>query len=143
MTLREIIKKLCKDKGISVNKLEEELGFAKGYVSKLDKSKPNVAKIQKIADYFNVSLDYLMTGKEPNSYFYNIKELFDNKIMMVKEDVGEYSYDKKKSDLLIEISKNVDDKEFVDRMMKYMSLLKEDKKSVDDMIDFMFEKENK
>lgn len=64
MTLREIIKKLCKDKGISVNKLEEELGFAKGYVSKLDKSKPNSAKLQQIADFFDVSLDYLMTGKD-------------------------------------------------------------------------------
>lgn len=64
MTLREIIKKLCKDKGISVNKLEEELGFAKGYVSKLDKSNPNSAKLQLIADFFDVSLDYLMTGKE-------------------------------------------------------------------------------
>lgn len=64
MTLRDIIKELCKKKGISVNKLESDLGFAKGYVSKLDKSTPNSAKLQSISEYFNVSLDYLMTGKK-------------------------------------------------------------------------------
>lgn len=62
MTLKERIKSLCKNNGVSLNKLETELDFAKGYLSKLDKSTPNSAKLQKIADYFGVSLDYLMTG---------------------------------------------------------------------------------
>lgn len=64
MTLREVIKDLCKCNNISVNKLESDLGFAKGYISKLDKSTPNSAKLQKIADYFNVTLDFLMSGKK-------------------------------------------------------------------------------
>lgn len=64
METRKIIKELCKNKGISVNKLETDLGFGTGYVSKLGKSVPNVKKIKSIADYFNVSVDYLMTGKE-------------------------------------------------------------------------------
>lgn len=65
MSTKDRIKELCKKNGISVNKLEKELGFATGYISKLDKSTPNTKKIQLIADYFNVSLDYLLTGKEP------------------------------------------------------------------------------
>lgn len=64
MTLKERIKQLCKNNGISMNQLEKELGFAVGYISKLDKSTPNSKYIQRIADYFNVSVDYLMTGKE-------------------------------------------------------------------------------
>lgn len=64
MTLKERIKELCKSNKISVNKLETELGFGTGYVSKLDKSTPNMAKLSKIADYFNVSTDMLL-GKEP------------------------------------------------------------------------------
>ena len=40
-----------------MNQLEKELGFAVGYISKLDKSTPNSKYIQKIADYFNVSVD--------------------------------------------------------------------------------------
>lgn len=64
MSTKDRIKDLCKQNGISVNKLEIELGFGTGYVSKLDKSTPNTKKIQKIADKFNVSVDYLITGKE-------------------------------------------------------------------------------
>lgn len=62
MNIKERIKDLCRQKGITVNKLETELGFGTGYVSKLDKSTPNSKYIQKLADYFNVSVDYLMTG---------------------------------------------------------------------------------
>lgn len=64
MDMKERIQALCKEKGISVNKLEKDLGFGTGYVSKLGKSTPNTAKIKLIADYFNVSVDYLMTGEE-------------------------------------------------------------------------------
>ena len=64
MSTKDIIKELCAKNKISVNKLETDLGFGTGYVSKLDKSTPNTAKIQKIADYFKVSVDYLITGKE-------------------------------------------------------------------------------
>ena len=57
MTLKERIKQLCNNNRISMNQLEKELGFAVGYISKLDKSTPNSKYIQKIADYFNVSVD--------------------------------------------------------------------------------------
>ena len=46
-----------------MNKLENELNFGKGYISKLGSSQPNVNKLQQIADYFSVSLDYLMSGE--------------------------------------------------------------------------------
>lgn len=60
MDLRNRIKDLCAKQGISMNKLEDTLNFGKGYLSKLDNSTPNIAKLRKIADYFGVSLDYLM-----------------------------------------------------------------------------------
>ena len=66
MNLKERIKTLCKENGITVNKLEKTLGFGTGYVAKLENSVPNTAKIQLIADFFNVSLDYLMTGEKPD-----------------------------------------------------------------------------
>ncbi len=64
MDIKSRIKELCRQKGISMNALESDLGFGKGYISKLGKSTPNVLKIQKIADYFDVTVDYLMTGEE-------------------------------------------------------------------------------
>ena len=46
-----------------MNQVESDLGFGKGYISKLGKSTPNATKIKLISDYFNVSVDYLMNGK--------------------------------------------------------------------------------
>lgn len=60
MSLKEKIKELCKKKKISVNKLETDLGFGTGYVSKLDKTNPNMSKLSQIADYFDVSMDMLL-----------------------------------------------------------------------------------
>ncbi len=68
--MKERIKKLCKDNGISLNKLEDTLGFGKGYLSKLNSSSPNVSNIKKIADYFGVSVDWIMDGKETESGYY-------------------------------------------------------------------------
>lgn len=65
MNLKERIKTLCKENGITVNKLEKTLGFGTGYIAKLDNSVPNTAKIQLIADFFHVSLDFLMNGSKP------------------------------------------------------------------------------
>lgn len=70
MNTKERIKELCVKNGITVNKLEKTLGFGTGYISKLDKSTPNSKKLQLIADYFEVSLDYLLTGKEPTDSKY-------------------------------------------------------------------------
>lgn len=63
MDLKERIKELCKKNNISMNQLEQELDFGKGYISKLGKSTPNATKIQQLANRLGVSVDYLMTGK--------------------------------------------------------------------------------
>ena len=64
MDLKKRIQELCRNSGISMNQLEQELGCGKGYISKLGKSIANVSKIQLIANYFNVTVDYLMTGED-------------------------------------------------------------------------------
>lgn len=61
------IKELCKRDSISVNKLEQKLGFAKGSLCRIDVNKPSVDKLQKIADFFGVTVEYLNTGKESSS----------------------------------------------------------------------------
>ena len=64
MDLKERIKELCKINGVSMNKVESDLNLGTGYISKLGTSTPNASKIRQIADYFDVTVDYLMSGKE-------------------------------------------------------------------------------
>ena len=60
----ETIKILSRKKGLSFNQLEKTLGLSKGSLCRIDTNRPSVDRLQKIADFFEVSLDYLMTGKE-------------------------------------------------------------------------------
>ena len=64
MGLYENVKDAAKAKGYSINRLEQELGFARSYISKFKTITPSADKIQKIADFLQVSSSYLMTGEE-------------------------------------------------------------------------------
>lgn len=54
---------------------------------KSGRSEPKKEKLQKIADYFGVSVEYLMTGEEPNGYYLNeetaklAQEMFEDQDM--------------------------------------------------------------
>ncbi|HFI0063301.1 TPA: helix-turn-helix domain-containing protein [Streptococcus suis] len=65
----EKIKELCRKQGISLNQLEEKLGFSQNYIYSMKKGNPKVENLQKIADYFNVSTDYLL-GRTDNPKLY-------------------------------------------------------------------------
>ena len=67
MTTFERIESLRKSAGISQGKLEKELGFSNGSISKWKTSKPTTERLQKIADYFGVSIEFLMNGEEGNA----------------------------------------------------------------------------
>lgn len=63
----EIVKELCKKHGISLNTLEEKLGYSRNALYKLKTQKPSAERLQEIADYFNVSTDYLL-GRTDNPH---------------------------------------------------------------------------
>lgn len=59
--LYQRIRTLCERDGISISKLESELGFGNSSIKKWERiSSPSVDKIIKIAGYFDVSVDYLL-----------------------------------------------------------------------------------
>lgn len=92
--MKERVKQLCKEKGVSMNVAESEMGLAKGYISKLGKSNPNQKTLQKMSDYFGVSVGYLMYGeeeikKEPQlnqKDQKDIKEILANTEQLLKQD---------------------------------------------------------
>jgi transcriptional regulator with XRE-family HTH domain len=61
----EIVKELCKKQGISLNTLEERIGFARNSLYSWKISEPKPKKLNAVADYFNVSTDFLL-GRTDN-----------------------------------------------------------------------------
>ena len=45
---------------LSINKLEQECGLTRGSMAKWDDHAPSPDKVKKVADYFNVSVEYLL-----------------------------------------------------------------------------------
>lgn len=64
-SLFEKIKELCQKRGISINSLEQTLGYSRNTIYSMKSKKPNAERLQEIADYFNVSTDYLL-GRTDN-----------------------------------------------------------------------------
>lgn len=73
----ELIKELAREKGISIRELEISLGFSNGYFSKWKKVSPNSEGLQKVANFFGVSVDYLL-GRTDNKYMNKNQEADDN-----------------------------------------------------------------
>lgn len=57
------IKLLCKEKGITIYRLEKDLEFAPSTVIKWRTSMPTVNKLKKVANYFDVSIEYFLEGE--------------------------------------------------------------------------------
>lgn len=87
MGLYENIKNACSERGISINKLEIELGLPRSSISKYNKNSPSIDKVQRIADFLEFPLEYLTTGEKEESpiYYTNeetaavAQEIFENK----------------------------------------------------------------
>lgn len=60
---------LCDEKKISIAELERKLDFANSSIRKWDERTPGVDKIQKVADYFDVSTDYLLGRTDKRNYY--------------------------------------------------------------------------
>ena len=56
---------LCIQRKTNFSKLEKNLGFANGSLKKSDPAKIGADRVKKLADYFGVSMEYIMTGETP------------------------------------------------------------------------------
>ena len=62
METNERIKKLCKERGVTIQRLEIELGEKPSSIAKVS-SNSKAEKLYKIARYFGVTVDFLITGE--------------------------------------------------------------------------------
>lgn len=64
MSLFDRIAELRLNCGLSQNALEKEVGLPRNTICKWDKSVPASDKLKLVADYFGVSMEYLLTGEQ-------------------------------------------------------------------------------
>lgn len=69
MTAFDILKKLCDEQGISVNTLEENIGLGKNTLYSWKKNTPKGSNLIRVADYFDVSTDYLLGRTNEKRHF--------------------------------------------------------------------------
>lgn len=60
LSIKSRIKDLANERHISIAELERKLDFANGFVTKRDKQSPSAERLQKVADYFDVTTDCLL-----------------------------------------------------------------------------------
>ena len=60
MNAVELVKQVCKERGISIAKLERDCDFSNGYIGKVKKGVFPVDKAQKISDYLGIDLNLLI-----------------------------------------------------------------------------------
>lgn len=71
----EKIKELALKRGISLQKVAEDLGYSINYLYTLKEKTPKSDRLQEIADYFHVSTDYLL-GRTDNPAIADKEQFF-------------------------------------------------------------------
>lgn len=72
---------LCAENRITISALEKELGLSKSSIMRWEKSVPKIDNVQKVADYFDVSVDFLLkdhSGKF-DEFIEEVKEHRENR----------------------------------------------------------------
>lgn len=84
MNVFDRIKKLCDLKGISISQLEEKIEISSGAAYKWKTSSPSQKMFQKLSTFFDVSIDYLMTGKEAEQKEFPKTEWSEEKLELLE-----------------------------------------------------------
>lgn len=75
MKFTEILNELIQKSGVTIGEIAKSTGMAKSTLHNLmNGTEPSLGKVEKIAEYFGVTMDYLTTGKK------NTGDPFENTI---------------------------------------------------------------
>ena len=58
------IKDVARNKGLTISEIEKACGLGENSIYKWDRSSPSLDKVQRVANFIDVSIDYLATGEE-------------------------------------------------------------------------------
>lgn len=60
MTVYSAVKAISKKKEISIYRIEKDLNYTNGTISKWDRSMPSADRLQAVADYLGVTSTYIL-----------------------------------------------------------------------------------
>jgi len=80
MTIVDRLQVLCNEHGTTLVGLERTLDFGRGTIRKWNTSSPSIDKLGTVADYFNVSIDFLRTGMAEDDRIFGLNR--DSKDML-------------------------------------------------------------
>ena len=75
------IRDLCTEHGTTLVGLERSLGFSRGSITKWKASSPSSEKLKQVADYFNVSTDYLLDREDFITQRIPVGNILDSEIL--------------------------------------------------------------
>jgi|GEM_PF-5851738 len=88
----DFVKKICKERGIALSRLERDCGFGNGYISQLKKGVFPADRLQKIANYLNVSTSYIAScGEENNTFTIDLDSLDDERRKFAESVISLYT----------------------------------------------------
>lgn len=80
MTTFERIKELAQKRDKNLKEISLELGYSKNYLYTLRTKEPTADKLDNIANYFNVSVDYLLGREHNNSMERDLDKMLDEAV---------------------------------------------------------------
>ena len=81
----ERIKKLVDESNKSMNEIDRELGYPRNTLAGLKNRKPSIGRLTEIAEYFNVSTDYLLGNTDSKN---STKEPVDLEDLTSDDDIN-------------------------------------------------------
>ena len=109
MTLMQRIKQLCDSHGETLASLERKMDFGNGTIRRWDNATPSGDKLAKVADFFHVSVDYIL-GRDINGG--NDSNVPDENFIILSRNAKKLSPEKRKQ--LLDMAKVMFEEEFKD-----------------------------
>ncbi|ADL12195.1 helix-turn-helix domain-containing protein [Acetohalobium arabaticum] len=125
MNFSQRLKQLRKEKGLTLEKLADEFDRSKTTFSNYENNhrKPDIDLTIELAEYFNVSIDYLLGNTEEKRTADEIKEVISENQELFK--LWEIISDRKDLQLLLQQVKNFDSKS-INNFINIINIIKKE-----------------
>lgn len=87
MNTKEIVKDLAEQRKMTIAEVERAAGISNGTIGKWDKQNPSIEPLQKLANFFDVSTDYLLgrsTDRAKNMFAFDGEIVTDEEYDFLK-----------------------------------------------------------